>query len=145
MAQRRWAGSATTGASPAGSVSSYPGERLGLPRQGRGAIAGFGARVIALFIDWTLCTVIALAALHSRWWTYAVFAAEVYLLTSLTGFTVGKRLARVRVVRLDGRPVGFGWGFVRTILLLAVIPVFVVDRDMRGLHDRAANTAVVRF
>jgi uncharacterized RDD family membrane protein YckC len=145
VSQRRWA-LPWAGARPAGSVSSsYPGEGLGLPEQGTGAIAGFGARVIALFIDWGLCTVIAVAALHSRWWTYVIFAAEVYLLTALTGFTAGKRLTRVRVVRLDGRPVGFGWALVRTILLLAVIPVFVVDRDMRGLHDRAANTVVVRL
>jgi RDD family len=144
VSQRRSAGSGVTGASSTGSVSSYPGERLGLPRQGTGAIAGFGARVIALFIDWAICTVIALTALQSRWWTYAIFAAEVYLLTALTGFTVGKRVVGARVVRLDGRPAGFGWALVRTILLLAVIPVFIVDRDMRGLHDRAANTVVVK-
>jgi uncharacterized RDD family membrane protein YckC len=132
------------GAHPPVSVSSYPGERLGLPERGTGAIAGFGARVIALFIDWALCTAIALAVLHSRWWTYPIFAAEMYLLTALTGFTVGKRLAGVRVVRLDGRPVGFWWALVRTALLLAVIPVFIVDRDMRGLHDRAANTVAVK-
>ena len=73
--------------------------------------------------------------LHSQWWTYAIFAAEVYLLTALTGFTVGKRLIGLRVVRLDGRPVGFGWALVRTVLLLAVIPAVVFDRDTRGLHD----------
>ena len=133
-----------TGAHPSGPVSSYPGERLGLPERGPGAVAGFGARVIALFIDWTLCTAIALAAFHSRWWTFPIFAAEAYLLTALTGFTVGKRLTGVRVARLDGRPVGFGWALVRTVLLHAVIPAFIVDRDLRGLHDRAANTVVVK-
>jgi uncharacterized RDD family membrane protein YckC len=122
----------------------YPGERLGLPAHGAGAISGYGPRIVALLIDWALCTVIALAALHSQWWTYAIFAAEEYLLTALTGFTVGKRLLRLRVVRLDGKPVGFGWALVRTVLLLAVIPALVFDRDTRGLHDRAANTVVVK-
>ncbi len=145
VSERRWAGSRITGAGPAEAVSSYPGERLGLQERGSGAVAGYGARFVALLIDWALCTIIALAALHSQWWTYAIFAVEVYLLTALTGFTVGKRLLRLRVVRLDGKPVGFAWAFVRTVLLLAVIPAFVVDRDMRGLHDRAANTVVVRM
>jgi uncharacterized RDD family membrane protein YckC len=51
----------------------------------------------------------------------------------------------IRVVRLDGKPVGFGWALVRTLLLLAVIPPLVTDRDLRGLHDRAANTIVIRL
>ncbi len=29
-------------------------------------------------------------------------------------------------------------------LLIAVIPPLVTDRDLRGLHDRAANTIVLR-
>jgi len=48
------------------------------------------------------------------------------------------------VARLDGKPVGFWWSLVRTILLLTVIPPLVTDRDLRGLHDRAANTIVIR-
>jgi uncharacterized RDD family membrane protein YckC len=142
--QRPRTGSWLAGTRPADEGERYPGERLGLPERGAGSIAGFGARVAALFIDWALCTIIALAALQSRWWTYVIFAVEAYLLTALTGFTVGKRVLGLRVVRLDGRPVGFAWALVRTILLLLVIPVFAVDRDMRGLHDRAAGTVVVK-
>ena len=73
-----------------------------------------------------------------------VFSVEVYLLTALTGFTVGKRLLGLRVARLDGKPVGLLWSLVRTILLITVIPPLVSDRDLRGLHDRAANTIVIR-
>jgi uncharacterized RDD family membrane protein YckC len=57
---------------------------------------------------------------------------------------VGKRVLGIRVVRLDGRPVGLGWALVRTILLLFVVPALITDRDLRGLHDRAANTIVIR-
>jgi uncharacterized RDD family membrane protein YckC len=103
-----------------------------------------GRRLLALLVDWLLCTLIALAALHSRWWTLPIFAAETYLLTALTGFTVGKRLLGIRVARLDGRPVGLGWALVRTILLLTVVPALITDRDLRGLHDRAANTIVIK-
>ena len=57
---------------------------------------------------------------------------------------MGKRVLGIRVVRLDGKPIGFVWALVRTILLLAVVPALITDRDLRGLHDRAANTIVIR-
>lgn len=127
-----------------GAAGSYPGAALGLPEHGPGAVAGLGPRIGALLIDWTASSLIALFLLHSRWWAIVVFAAEVYLLTALTGFTMGKRLLGLRVLRLDGKPVGFVWALVRTLLLLAVIPVVITDQDKRGLHDQAANTVVVR-
>lgn len=124
---------------------AYPGEKLGLPEDGPGSVASMGRRFGALLIDWVICTLIALAAFRNQYWTLAVFAVEDYVLTALTGLTLGKRLAGIRVARLDGKPVGFGWALVRTVLLLAVIPAAVSDRDLRGLHDRAANTIVVRL
>jgi uncharacterized RDD family membrane protein YckC len=129
----------------AGDRSQYPGQQFGLPESGSGSVAGVGRRLGALMIDWVLCTLIALAVFRNQYLTLAVFAAEVYLLTALTGFTVGKRLVGVRVVRLDGRPVGLLWALVRTLLFLAVVPPLVFDSDQRGLHDRAANTIVIRI
>jgi uncharacterized RDD family membrane protein YckC len=130
---------------PAGSKSKYPGERLGLPESGAGSAAGVGRRLGALLIDWLLCEAIAVTAFHSQYLTIAVFAAETYLLTALTGFTVGKRLLGMRVVRLDGKPVGLIWSLVRTLLFLAVVPPLVFDVDLRGLHDKAAHTVVIRI
>jgi uncharacterized RDD family membrane protein YckC len=124
---------------------AYPGEKFGLPEKGPGSVAGMGRRLGALLIDWAVCTLIALAAFHDQYWTLVVFAAQDYLLTALTGLTLGKRLTGIRVARLDGRPVGFLWALVRTVLLLTVIPPLVADRDLRGLHDRAANTIVIRL
>ncbi len=95
-----------------GDASTYPGQRFGLPEQGSGSVSAIGRRLLALLIDWLLCTVIALAVFHSRWETLLIFAIETYLLTALTGFTIGKRILGIRVVRLDGRPVGLragGW------------------------------------
>lgn len=102
-------------------------------------------RVLALFVDWGLCMLIAYWLTHSQFWTIAVFAIEVYVLTALTGLTVGKRLLGIRAVSLSGGPVGFRWSGVRTAILLTVIPPLLTDRDLRGLHDRAANTIVVRL
>ncbi len=145
VAERRWAGSWLSGTAPARAGNEYPGQRLGLPESGAGSVAGMGRRLGALMIDWLLCEAIAWGVLHDQYLTIAVFAAEVYLLTALTGFTVGKRLLGLRVVRLDGKPVGFLWSLVRTLLFLAVIPPLVFDGDLRGLHDKAANTVVIRI
>jgi len=136
-------------ASPVGKAetprSSYPGEKFGLPKDGPRSVASMARRLGALLIDWFACMLISLALFHSQYLTLAIFAVQDYLLTALTGLTLGKRLVGIRVARLDGKPVGFGWALVRTLLLLAVIPPLVTDDDLRGLHDRAANTIVIRL
>ncbi len=106
-------------------------------------------RVGALFIDWLLCTLVVAVAIRPPsadvgLWTLLLFAAQDYAFTAYTGLTIGKLVLRIRVARLDGRMVG-GWGLVRPLLLLTVVPPLIVDRNLRGLHDRAANTAVVRL
>ncbi len=146
VTDRRWAGSWLSGQRPDDDDQNwYPGQRLGLPEEGQRSVAGVGRRLGALVIDWLLCSLIAIGLLHDQFWTIAVFAAEVYVLTAATGFTVGKRLLGMRVVRLDGRPVGFGWSLVRVVLLLLVVPPLVFDKDLRGLHDKAAKTVVIRI
>jgi hypothetical protein len=124
---------------------AYPGQRFGLPQQGPGSVATMGRRVLALLIDWLLSMLIAYWLTHSQFWTIVVFAVEVYVLTALTGCTVGKRLLGIRVIRTNGGQVGFGWSLVRTAILLTVVPPLLTDRDLRGLHDRAADTIVVRL
>jgi uncharacterized RDD family membrane protein YckC len=145
-------GSWMGGVRSAGADLGYPGERIGLPQDGPGSVTGYGRRLGALFIDWILSALVAgfiIAILHvpssnRSWLTLLVFGVEVWLLTAMTGSTVGKRLLGLRVARMDGRRVGLGWSLVRTILLLIVVPALLWDRDHRGLHDRAANTIVLR-
>jgi hypothetical protein len=129
----------------AGTTSSYPGERFGLPELGPGSVASMPRRVLALLIDWLLSMLIAYWLTHSQFWTIAVFAVEVYVLTALTGLTVGKRLVGIRAIRTTGGPIGFRWSLVRTAILLTVIPALLTDHDLRGLHDRAADTIVIRL
>lgn len=134
----------------------YPGRRFGLPEFGRGSVAGWSRRLGALLIDWIACSVIAIAFLYHpqaghptdvfiqpRLWTPVVFGVEDFLLTALTGFTIGKRLLGLRVVRVDGRPVGLR-ALPRTLLLMLVVPALMMDRDLRGLQDKAAGTVVIR-
>jgi RDD family len=132
--------------------TGYPGDRLGLPSTGSGSVAGYGRRLGALFFDWlvallTVSLIAAVAGLRpspGNLWPVAAFGVETWLLTTLFGLTFGKRLLGLRVVRLDGGPVGPLWALVRTALLLVVVPALLWDRDYRGLHDKAAHTVVVR-
>ena len=126
-------------------TEGYPGQYLGLPERGPGSVASMPRRVAALFIDWLLSMLIAYWLTGSQFWTIAVFAVEVYVLTALGGSTVGKRLVGIRTVRIGGGPIGFGWALVRTAILLTVVPPLLTDRDLRALHDRASNTVVVRI
>ncbi len=126
-------------------TTAYPGQRFGLPERGPGSVAPMGRRVLALLIDWLLCMLIAYWLTHSQFWTIAIFAVEEFILTATTGSTVGKRLLGIRVMRTNGGLVGFRWSAVRTAILLTVVPPLLTDRDLRGLHDRAADTIVVRL
>jgi hypothetical protein len=144
QASRTPAGTAQLTAPPAAEKATYPGQGLGLPERGPGSVASMSRRILALFIDWLLSMLIAYGLTHSQFWTIAVFAIEVYVLTATTGFTVGKRLVGIRTVRTNGGLVGFRWALVRTAILLTAIPPLLTDRDLRGMHDRASDTVVIR-
>ncbi len=123
------------------------------------SVAPMGRRLAALILDWVLCYLIVSGIIrHSllagasdphyfqaQYLTYALFAVEVYLFTAISGLTVGKRLLGLRVIRTDGTVPGFKWAALRTVLLLFVVPACLSDRDLRGLHDRASDTIVVRM
>src|ERR1700733_9621410 len=154
VAERQVAGKPAAGKQPPGTsaeaVSAYPGQRFGLPQSGPRSVAGVARRLGSLMIDWVMAALIALAVLGDKnqasvqYLTLAIFAGEIWLLTALTGFTVGKRLLGMRVARLDGQPVGFFRSLIRTVLFLLVVPALVLDADLRGLHDKAAGTIVIR-
>jgi len=117
-----------------------------------------GRRLVALIVDWVLCYLIASTIVRhdvftvtdaryqdAQWAALLIFFVEVYLLTAVSGLTVGKRLLGIRAIRTNGSNPGFKWAALRTLLLLFVIPACITDRDLRGLHDRAADTIVVRI
>jgi uncharacterized RDD family membrane protein YckC len=129
----------------------YPGERMGLPERGPGAVAGYGRRLAALVVDWLVALLIAQAMSAAFHWspmtrsfaTLAVFGLIAWLATGIFGTTLGKRIAGLRVAGPEGGRVGLFWAFERAVLLVIVVPAVLWDRDHRGLHDRAANTVVV--
>ena len=156
----RWTGTWLSGLAAAG-VDTRPdggwrGRRWGLPPEGPGAVATTGSRVAAFVLD------VVVQRAHRRprtallddrtdaepaaWPTTVAFAVQVLLLTALTGQSLGMRLLGIRVVRLaeqDGPP-GFLPAALRTALVMLVLPAVFMDRDGRGLHDKAAGTLVVR-
>jgi len=130
----------------------YPGERLGLPAEGRGSLASWGSRVLALCLDWAACMVVAVALFGSAvltsndwqsWMVLATFVVETTVLGWLAGGSLGQLVLRIGVLRLDRAPLGLLRAALRSVLLALVLPALVIGPDRRGLHDMAAGTAVI--
>jgi uncharacterized RDD family membrane protein YckC len=62
----------------------------------------------------------------------------------LRGRTFGMYLLGLRIIRVDANlAIGPGRALVRTLLLILLLPALFLDRDLRGLHDRFTDTAVI--
>lgn len=145
--------------SAAQGLNDYPGQRLGLRKSGSGSIAPFGRRVGALILDWLIAVGLTAltvplglltqeqfaGSLDARlttmviWWI--VGAVSVRLFT----FTPGQYVLGLTVISVDDRAgVGIVRALVRGLLIMLVLPALFTDADLRGLHDLATKTAVVR-
>lgn len=133
-------------------ADGYPGESIGLPESGRGALASWRARIAALLVDWGTSMIVAVFAFGvgvlreggwRAWMILTVFFVQKALLTALVGGSFGQILARVRVVRLDGQPLGWWRALARTAMICVVVPAVVIGADRRGLDDLALGTVVV--
>jgi uncharacterized RDD family membrane protein YckC len=67
------------------------------------------------------------------------------------GATLGKMALGIKIVRVDGQPIGFGAAFVRYIgyivswIILGIGYLMIAfRRDKRGLHDLMADTVVIK-
>ncbi len=126
------------------SAQDYPGERLGLPREGSGSIARIGRRAGALFIDYGAAYLISGFFGWDPLAILAIFAAiQIVFIPTLQG-SPGHRILGLRLVRLDGAWTGLWRPVVRTLLLVVVVPAVIWDADQRGLHDKAAGTILLR-
>ncbi len=133
-------------------ATDYPGRRLGLPQEGAGSIGRFGRRLVAVFIDWTMCQLVAYAAFgvtvgqgnSGSWAPLGIFAAENLLLLSTLGSTFGQRLLGLQLASVTGGRASVVQILLRTVLLCLAVPALIWDRDQRGLHDKAAQTVLIR-
>jgi uncharacterized RDD family membrane protein YckC len=126
-------------------ISTYPGERLGLPAAGPGSVGRLGRRLGALAIDWACAVIISIAFFHyDPWATLAVFSIVQILFIPTIGGSPGHRAVGLRLLLVRGGWVGLWRPIVRTALLAVLIPAVIWDPDQRGLHDKAAGTVLVR-
>lgn len=84
---------------------------------------------------------------HDRTAGYIVLSigAFIYYLVSeyLFGRTIGKIWMGTKVISLRGRPLQFGWVFLRTLCRFIPFEALSFFAQVQGLHDRLSKTAVV--
>lgn len=127
------------------SVSSWPGQRLGLPETGPRSVARPLRRIAALLIDFALAALLSAVFFgYEQWASTLIFMATQVLFIPLTSGGIGHLCVGLRVVPIRGGWVGIWRPLVRTLLLALVIPALIWDTDQRGLHDKIAGTVLVR-
>lgn len=123
----------------------WPGKDLGLPVSGPGSLAPWSRRILALFIDWGIASLISATWFdYDMWVTLGIFVLMHVILVGLLGVTIGKRLVRIQVVRQGSIP-GPHRAALRVVLLLLIIPAVVISPDGRGAHERIAGTVQLRM
>jgi RDD family len=136
----------------ASASDAYPGQRLGLPREGRGSLASWRSRVGALIIDWAACMLVAVGFFGTgvitgggwrAWMILTIFFVESAVLSWLAGGSFGQLLSRVAVVRLAPQPLGLPRALLRAFLVSLALPALIISTDRRGLQDLAAGTVVI--
>lgn len=150
-------GPASSGSGPG---QNFKGERLGMPRDGAGALAPLGTRFGALLIDWFLAY--GLVGLVVAWWGPAAFGGEslpgvaswaVPLVWAVIGVicvwlfaqTPGQAVLGLGTARIDAEErVGFVRSLVRVVFIFFLLPPLIQDEDGRGMHDRATGTTLIR-
>lgn len=118
-------------------------------------MAPLGRRLVALFVDCVLATLITslfvrigtLSAAHVQYlnhWSLVTWFLITVVGTAFFATTPGMFLLGINVARVDGGsrllPVRAA---VRALLVAVLVPAVVWDRDRRGLHDKVVGTIVL--
>jgi hypothetical protein len=123
----------------------WPGKRLGLPPDGPRSIARLGRRLAAIAVDWALASLVGYLFFSAEPFAIlAAFAVLQYVFIVTASGSIGHLLLGMRVVPLVPQWIGVWRPLVRTLLLCALIPAVIYDRDQRGLHDQLTGTVLVR-
>ncbi len=137
-------------------AQAWPGERLGLPKDGPGSAAPRGVRLVAFVLDLIIMAMATSlfvdvdvnrpeAMQQFNYLALLVWFVVSVVMVGLFGFTPAKALFGIRVVRMDGAAMVTPLRAIpRTLLTALIIPAAVSDADGRGLHDRVTGTVVVR-
>lgn len=135
---------------------AYRGEKLGLPASGRGALATTGPRLLAFIVDAAASGLVAALFVPRHAgdsfadrlpgsWSLIPFVLDYVVGVLVAGRTIGMYLTGLRLIRV-GEDVAIDplRIIARTVLLVLLVPALIFDRDGRGMHDRLADTAVVK-
>lgn len=126
-----------------------------MPEVGELRTASWPRRILALFVDWTVSTLVVIAFIGlDRYseeggqglWVVGVYVLESALFSWLLGGSFGKLVTGLRLVPADGppRPINPLLLLARQALIALVIPPLVFrSEDGRGLHDLLAGTRTV--
>ena len=137
---------------PAGSVPAAPAAAAPLPplvaaNEAAYPKAGFWIRMAALLVD----TVLIAIVFHFPPVFLPAIAAYGAVLWKLRGSTIGGIIFRLKVVRVDGRPMDWVTAIVRALacfLSLVFIGLGFIwigfDPEKQGWHDKIAGTVVVK-
>ncbi len=129
------------------------------PKFDEAELAGTGRRFVALFIDGLVLGIVSLiigAVSGGGLETSGTFQFLLtivytwYFLTRKEGQTPGKKIMKVRVVKLDGSPLSDGDAILRTlvsmvsgaVILLGYLWAFADSRNQTW-HDKVVGTLVV--
>jgi uncharacterized RDD family membrane protein YckC len=101
----------------------------------------------ALLVDWILCLLVAGVVADPRrdgWAPPLVLLAEYTFFVGLFTQTPGMWLTRIRCVDVaTGGRLGLLRAALRGALLCLFVPPLIMDKQQRGLHDRAAGSIMV--
>jgi uncharacterized RDD family membrane protein YckC/cytoskeletal protein CcmA (bactofilin family) len=113
--------------------------------------AGFWIRMLALFIDLLLVSVLVHLLLHTGKMNLLFLAAYGAVMWKIRGATLGGIICHLQVVRVDGRELDWTTAIVRALgCFLSLVSLglgfiwIAIDRDRQGWHDKIAGTLVVR-
>lgn len=126
---------------------------MGLPQTGPKSMATVGRRAGGVLIDWLISWVVG-AFLHmfttslggTPFLTLVIFILLGSISVILFARTPGQAVLGMGVARVDrpGERVGVWRAVLRSVLTIFIFPAAMVDTDIRGVHDRATGTAVIR-
>ena len=112
-----------------------------------------GRRLAAITLDWLACYAIV-AALSGGLGQMGpnqspilliVFFSEIFILTALTGASLGQKIFGLRVVRfIDGGSISPKQALIRSFFLILVITAVTYDENGRGIHERISGTVLIR-
>jgi uncharacterized RDD family membrane protein YckC len=125
--------------------------------------AGFWIRLGSIIIDgllliplYLLCMLIGVSDIATEIFVNSInFLYYLIIPVIWSGFTVGKRVVRIKIIRTDGKKVGISTTLKRYILaslvyvltlgLTFIISAFMVGlrKDKRSIHDLIAGTQVI--